>query len=60
MMFNKESKFEEFESKLYLSNSSMHGKEFEYIKETYDTNWMFTDGENINEVERLACECRCV
>ena len=32
----------------------MHGEEMEYIKEAYDTNWMSTVGENINEVERIA------
>ena len=28
----------------------------EYIREAYDTNWMSTVGENINEVERIAAE----
>ena len=28
----------------------------EYIKQAYDTNWMSTVGENINEVERIAAE----
>ena len=34
----------------------MHGPELEYVKKAYETNWMSTIGENINEVERLACE----
>ena len=34
----------------------MHGKEIEYIREAYETNWMSTVGENINEVERMTCE----
>ena len=34
----------------------MHGEELKYITEAYETNWMSTVGENINEVERLACE----
>ena len=42
-----------FEKKLYLSSPTMHGGELEYIKEAYDTNWMSTVGENINETERL-------
>ena len=42
-----------FEEKLYLSSPTMHGGELEYIKEAYDTNWMSTVGENINETERL-------
>lgn len=27
-----------------------------YITEAYETNWMSTAGENINEVERITCE----
>ena len=30
----------------------MHGDEMKYVKEAYDTNWMSTIGENINEIER--------
>ncbi len=47
---------EKFESKVWLSSPTMHGEEMEYIKEAYETNWMSTVGENINEVERIACE----
>ena len=45
-----------FEKKIYLSTPTMHGEELEYIKKAYDTNWMSTVGENINETERLICE----
>ena len=45
-----------FEKKVYLSSPTMHGEEMEYIREAYDTNWMSTVGENINEVERIAAE----
>lgn len=34
----------------------MHGEELKYMQEAYEKNWMSTIGENINEVERLACE----
>ncbi|MBR3865715.1 MAG: aminotransferase class I/II-fold pyridoxal phosphate-dependent enzyme [Clostridia bacterium] len=34
----------------------MHGEELKYITEAYETNWMSTVGENINEVERLTCQ----
>lgn len=44
-----------FESKVWLSSPTMHGPEMEYMKEAFDTNWMSTVGENINEVERIAC-----
>lgn len=47
---------EKFKKKVWLSSPTMHGPELEYVKEAYDTNWMSTVGENINEVERLACE----
>lgn len=49
-------KFKPFESKVWLSTPTMHGPELEYVKKAYETNWMSTIGENINEVERLACE----
>ncbi len=42
-----------FDEKLYLSSPTMHGDELKFIKEAYDTNWMSTVGENINEAERL-------
>lgn len=43
-------------SKIWLASPTMHGPELEYVKEAYETNWMSTVGENINEVERLVCE----
>lgn len=49
-------RFKPFESKVWLSTPTMHGPELEYVKKAYETNWMSTVGENINEVERLACE----
>ncbi len=42
-----------FEKKIYLSSPTMHGLEMEYMKKAYDTNWMSTVGENINEIEQL-------
>ena len=45
-----------FEKKIYLSSPTMHGDELRYMKEAFDTNWMSTVGENINEAERLVCE----
>ena len=41
---------------VYLSSPTMHGEEFQYMKEAYDTNWMSTVGANINEVEKCASE----
>ena len=47
---------ERFRNKVWLSSPTMHGPELEYVKQAYETNWMSTVGENINETERLACE----
>lgn len=48
--------FEPFEKKVWLSSPTMHGSEIEYITEAYETNWMSTVGENINQVEQMTCE----
>lgn len=42
--------------KVWLSSPTMHGDELQYVTEAYKTNWMSTEGANINEAERLACE----
>ena len=44
------------EKKVWLSSPTMHGEEIKYVEEAYKTNWMSTVGENINQVEKLACE----
>ena len=43
-----------FENKVWLSSPTMHGDELKYMAEAYNTNWMSTVGENIDEVERIA------
>ncbi len=45
-----------FEKKVWLATPTMHGEEMKYVQEAYDTNWMSTVGNNINEVERIAAE----
>ncbi len=47
---------ERFEKKIWLATPTMHGEELKYMTEAYETNWMSTVGENINEVERIAAE----
>jgi len=42
--------------RIFLSSPTMHGDEMKYMKLAYDTNWMSTVGENINEVEKIAAE----
>ncbi len=34
----------------------MHGEELKYMQEAFDTNWMSTIGENINESEKMICD----
>ena len=48
--------FTPFEKKIYLSSPTMHGDELKYMTEAFETNWMSTVGENINEVERLVAK----
>ena len=45
-----------FKEKVWLSSPTMHGEELQYITQAYETNWMSTVGENINEVERITQE----
>lgn len=47
---------EKFESRVWLSSPTMHGDELRYMKEAYETNWMSTVGENINQIEKMICD----
>ena len=55
-MFNKEQTITPFKSKVWLSSPTMHGEELKYMKEAFETNWMSTVGENINEVEYMTAK----
>ncbi|MBR6509110.1 MAG: aminotransferase class I/II-fold pyridoxal phosphate-dependent enzyme [Clostridia bacterium] len=44
------------ENKVWLSSPTMHGDELKYMQKAYETNWMSTIGENINEIEKSVCE----
>ncbi len=44
------------ENKVWLSSPTMHGDELKYMQKAYETNWMSTIGENINEIEKAVCE----
>ena len=44
-----------FEQKIWLSSPTMHGEELKYMNEAYETNWMSTVGENINQFEKEIC-----
>ncbi|OUQ14433.1 aminotransferase DegT [Massilimicrobiota sp. An142] len=47
---------EKFKNKVWLSSPTMHGDELKYVTNAYETNWMSTVGQNINEVERITTE----
>lgn len=55
-MFKAKKEIKRFENKIWLSSPTMHGDEIKYVTEAYETNWMSTVGQNINEVERLSAE----
>ena len=40
------------EKKIWLATPTMHGEEMKFMQEAYDTNWMSTLGENINQIEK--------
>ena len=54
-MFTREQDFDSFADKVWLSTPTMHGKELKYITQAYESNWMSTVGENINEAEKMIC-----
>lgn len=51
-MFDKTKKLKKLENKVWLSSPTMHGDELKYMTEAFETNWMSTVGENINQVEK--------
>lgn len=55
-MFVRSGEFKPFANKVWLASPTMHGEELKYIAEAYNSNWMSTVGQNINEVERIAAE----
>ena len=55
-MYIKNNNIKPFTKKVYLSSPTMHGEELKYMQEAYETNWMSTVGENINQVEELAAK----
>ena len=53
-MYTNKKNIKPFKKKVWLSTPTMHGEELKYMTEAYNTNWMSTVGENINEVEKIA------
>lgn len=56
MAFKRKNDFTPFPNKVWLATPTMHGEELRYITLAYESNWMSTVGQNINEVERIAAE----
>lgn len=56
MIHTKQHKMERFSEKVWLSSPTMYPESMRYVMEAYETNWMSTVGENINEVEKIAAE----
>ena len=56
MAFTRSGEFQAFEKKVWLASPTMHGEELEFVTEAYETNWMSTVGENINQVEKVAAQ----
>lgn len=42
--------------RIYLSSPTMHGKEQEFVKEAFDTNWVAPLGPNVNAFEKELAE----
>ena len=41
-----------FKTRLWLASPTMHGDEQNYVKNAFDTNWVSTVGENLEELEK--------
>ena len=50
------SRIKPFEKKVWLSSPTMHGEEQKYVQEAFDTNWVSTVGENLNQLEKGICD----
>ena len=45
-----------FERRIWLASPTMFKEEREYVKEAFDTNWVSTVGENINQLEHTMAD----
>lgn len=52
MAFTNKAGLTPFKNRLWLASPTMHGEELAYMKKAYDSNWMSTVGENIDELEQ--------
>ena len=44
---------EPFEKTVHLATATMHEEELKYVHEAFDTNWVTTVGENLNQLEKV-------
>lgn len=51
MAFTNKAGLTPFKDRIWLASPTMHGEELAYMKKAYDSNWMSTVGENIDELE---------
>lgn len=56
MAFVNDRTFVKFGNKVWLSSPTMYPDSMRYVMEAYETNWMSTVGQNINEVEKVAAK----
>ncbi|MBR5422075.1 MAG: DegT/DnrJ/EryC1/StrS family aminotransferase [Lachnospiraceae bacterium] len=50
------SDLKQFTERIPLAIPHMHGDEIRYVQDAYETDWVTTVGENINEVEHMTAE----
>ena len=55
-MFKKTNDIKSFDHKMWLASPTMHGEELAFVQDAFDTNWVTTAGENVNELEKVAAE----
>ena len=48
--------YKRFDKRIWLSSPTMHGDEERYVQEAFDTNWVSTVGENLNQLEQQVAD----
>ena len=56
MVQNQTVTWKPFEKKLWLSSPTMHEEEKLFVQKAFDTNWVSTVGENLDQLEKIACD----
>lgn len=49
---------EPFKKKIWLASPYIHENSRIYVRQAFDTNWMSTIGENLNQLEKGICRLR--